>query len=67
MNVKLNGEWHEIPDHLDDVRTLLSHFQLDSRVVMVELNDTILEKSEHGNSQLHEGDQIELVQFVGGG
>ncbi|MCA1023611.1 sulfur carrier protein ThiS [Halobacillus litoralis] len=67
MNVKINGEWHEIPDHLADVRTLLGHFQLDNRVVIVELNDTILEKSEHADSQVHEGDQMELVQFVGGG
>jgi thiamine biosynthesis protein ThiS len=39
----------------------------DPRGIAVERNREIVPKSEHALTALAEGDQIELVQFVGGG
>jgi thiamine biosynthesis protein ThiS len=39
----------------------------DPRGIAVERNREIVPKSEHAATVLGEGDQIELVQFVGGG
>jgi sulfur carrier protein len=35
--------------------------------VVVELNLTILKQAEHAGRALKDGDQVEIVQFVGGG
>jgi sulfur carrier protein len=39
----------------------------DPRGVAVELNREIVPRSEHAMTVLETGDQVELVQFVGGG
>ncbi|MCH7915850.1 MAG: sulfur carrier protein ThiS [Deltaproteobacteria bacterium] len=35
--------------------------------VVVELNRDVLSRETHGSTTLKEGDQIEIVHFVGGG
>lgn len=67
MKLTINGELLEIPDTVETVSGLLEHFQLDKKVVIVERNADILEKSEHTGTQISDGDKIELVHFVGGG
>lgn len=36
-------------------------------VIAVEYNGLILKKDDYGTTQLHEGDRLEVVSFVGGG
>lgn len=67
MNIIINGEQVEIPASIDDVSKLLGHFDLDQKVVIVEWNQTILEKGSHQDTRLSDGDRIEIVHFVGGG
>lgn len=67
MKLTINGELLEIPDTVETVSGLLEHFQLDKKMVIVERNADILEKSEHTGTQISDGDKIELVHFVGGG
>lgn len=63
----INGDPMELPNEVTTVQQLLSHFQLDEKVVIVEKNKEILQKDSHESEQVNDGDQIELVHFVGGG
>ena len=65
MHLIINGESREVPD--GTVRDLLLGLSIDPAKVAVELNRDILPKAEYGNTTLHDGDVIEIVQFVGGG
>ncbi len=56
----------EIPEVLT-VRELLSHLDLNERLVVVERNREVLRRAQYGDVQVREGDEIELVHFVGGG
>lgn len=67
MTVIINGERIEIPSTVKTVSGLLKHFSLDQKVVIVEQNEMILEKTKHQETRLSDGDKIELVHFVGGG
>jgi thiamine biosynthesis protein ThiS len=66
MRLKVNGE------KIDDIRAtnleeLLEELDIDSRRVAVELNDSIVRKSEYEKTELNDGDSVEIVNFVGGG
>ncbi|MDF0726864.1 sulfur carrier protein ThiS [Cytobacillus sp. S13-E01] len=67
MMLIINGDQIEVPGRIDDVSKLLTHFDLDQKVVIVEWNQTILEKGIHQDTRLSDGDRIEIVHFVGGG
>ncbi|MBW7459661.1 sulfur carrier protein ThiS [Paenibacillus sepulcri] len=67
MNLHINGENVEVPGTLASVHDLLRHFGLEEKVVIVEWNQSILEKSAHQDTRLSDGDRIEIVHFVGGG
>ncbi len=49
------------------VAGLLSALALESRKIAVERNLEIVPKSLYGETNLTDGDRIEIVQFVGGG
>jgi thiamine biosynthesis protein ThiS len=66
IQVRLNGKDREVPGGLS-VRRLLESLELNPLLVVVELNREILERDDYGNTPVNEGDQIELVHFVGGG
>lgn len=66
MEVKLNGQSYELPAHITTVQELLDHLQLSERIVIVEINGKIVQKSDYGN-QICERDEIEMIHFVGGG
>ncbi|MGF7048650.1 sulfur carrier protein [Paenibacillus sp. DS2015] len=68
MKLQINGEQVEVPDtQVTTITELLTHFRLDHKVVIVECNQQILEKSSHSETSLADGDRIEIVHFVGGG
>ncbi|MBD8067755.1 sulfur carrier protein ThiS [Bacillus sp. PS06] len=67
MELVINGDTVSLPDQIETVSSLLEHFGLAEKVVIVELNETILEKSEHQETRLVDRDRIEIVHFVGGG
>lgn len=66
MLIVLNGEKREVPDGIN-VSDLLSYFKLDNKILVVELNRSILDKEQYTETLLHEADQLEIVHFVGGG
>jgi thiamine biosynthesis protein ThiS len=65
MRIFLNGQEQEVPDGCD-VHALLRQCQLTPDKVAVELNRRLL-RSEKYAAPLHDGDQVEIVTFVGGG
>lgn len=67
MKLIINGDHHDFRDSIKTVGELLHHFHLDQKVLIVELNQSILEKSAHSETMLSDGDRIEIVHFVGGG
>ncbi|MFD1739072.1 sulfur carrier protein ThiS [Bacillus salitolerans] len=67
MNLKINGDLVEVPNDLKTVSDLLAHFNLQERVVIIEHNQDIIAKENHHIATLSDGDQIEIVHFVGGG
>ena len=66
MNIKVNGENIEISDPLT-INGLLKHIGLDDRKVAIERNLEIVPKSNYSVTNIADGDQIEIVHFIGGG
>ena len=66
LAITVNGEPRRIPGPAS-VADLLRHLQLDARTVVVELNRHIVRRPHLTETQLAEGDSVELVHFVGGG
>jgi thiamine biosynthesis protein ThiS len=66
MTIKLNGDPHDIPGPLS-VSALLEQLDIDARRVAVELNLTVVKKASYDSSVINDGDEVEIVNFVGGG
>jgi thiamine biosynthesis protein ThiS len=66
MTIKLNGDPHEIQGPLS-VSELLHQLEIDARRVAVELNLAVVKKAAYDSSVINEGDEVEVVNFVGGG
>ena len=64
--IKLNGDPHEIPAPVS-VAGLLASLDIDPRRVAVEHNLVIVKKDAFERTTVGEGDEIEIVNFVGGG
>ncbi|MBU9710558.1 sulfur carrier protein ThiS [Evansella tamaricis] len=67
MELILNGKKTELPDSVNTITLLINYCKLKKKVVIVELNGSIIEKNDHEGTSIEDGDQIELVHFVGGG
>ena len=66
MKIHLNGEPYEAPGPLT-VSQLLERLDIDPRRVAVEHNLLVLRRALFDSTSVMEGDQIEIVNFVGGG
>ena len=66
MAVRRNGKDREV-DTGHTVLTLLAELDLQPGMVVVELNRDILERERYAATEVHDGDSLELVHFVGGG
>lgn len=66
LKITLNGDPYEVAGPLT-VSALLSHLAIDSRRVAVEHNLVVLKRPLYESTVITEGDQIEIVNFVGGG
>jgi thiamine biosynthesis protein ThiS len=69
LTIILNGDRHEIAGTLEaiSVSELLEHLSIDARRVAVEHNLVVLKRAAFADTVVREGDQIEIVNFVGGG
>ncbi len=66
IQVRLNGKDREIESDLT-VMDLLESLELNPHMVVVELNREILSRDVIGDVRVEDGDQVEVVHFVGGG
>ena len=66
MTITLNGDRRELASPLT-VAQLLSQLEIDARRVAVELNLAVVKKAAYDSSVIKEGDEVEIVNFVGGG
>ncbi len=66
MKLSVNGDAVELPEGTG-ILALLEQLKLKSELVVVEHNLEILKREELPKKVLSEGDQIEIVHFVGGG
>lgn len=66
MQIILNGEPYTVFG-TTSISSLLEKLELDVGKVAVERNLEILPHSLFGETQIAEGDQLEIVHFIGGG
>jgi len=66
LRITLNGDPFELDQPLS-VADLLARLAIDARRVAVEHNLTILKRDAFARVMVAEGDQVEIVNFVGGG
>ena len=66
MTIKLNGDAYTVPGPLT-ITELLARLEIDPRRVAVERNFLVIKRAAYGNTMILEGDEIEIVNFVGGG
>jgi thiamine biosynthesis protein ThiS len=66
MTIRLNGDPHELPGPLT-VAALLVSLDIDARRVAVEHNLTVVKRAAYDTTVVQDGDEVEIVNFVGGG
>ena len=66
MTIVLNGDPVDVAGPLT-ITALLSHLGVDSRRVAVEHNLNVIKKADYDTTEIQDGDQVEIVNFVGGG
>jgi thiamine biosynthesis protein ThiS len=66
MQITVNGEAREIESPAT-VAGLLEQMRIEPRTCAVELNLQVVPRAEHAARTLSDGDQLEIVTFVGGG
>jgi len=66
MNIIVNGEAQEVKETLS-VEDLLHSMDLRTNRVAVEVNLKILERSDFPKWNLQDGDNVEILSFIGGG
>jgi thiazole synthase len=66
LTITLNGEPHELDGPLT-ITALLAKLEIDPRRVAVEHNLSIVRRGHFDDTVVGDGDQVEIVNFVGGG
>lgn len=66
IHVRLNGKDREIDSGLS-IKELVKSLDLNPRLIVVELNREIISQDSLSETQVLDGDHLELVHFVGGG
>jgi thiamine biosynthesis protein ThiS len=65
VNIRLNGEPRDV--HGGTIADLLAELDIDPRRVAVERNLVIVKREQYVDTPIADGDEIEIVNFVGGG
>jgi thiazole synthase len=66
LRITLNGDVHEVAGPLT-VSELLDRLNIDPRRIAVERNLIVLKRDAFAHTTISDGDEIEIVNFVGGG
>ena len=63
--VQINGKNEDIAGK--NLRDYLNAANYDTRIIVVEINEKIIEKEKYQNTIIKDGDIIEIITFMGGG
>ncbi len=66
MELQVNGERRQVPNGTT-AAALLEQLGVQPGRVVVEVNVTVIKRDQLAATLLKDGDQVEIVQFVGGG
>jgi len=66
VKIMLNGDPYEIAAPIS-ITALLAELNIDARRVAVEHNLVVLKRVAFDTTAINDGDEIEIVNFVGGG
>jgi len=66
MHIFVNGDLRSFPDSLSLIQ-LIEQLGMKGDRVAVELNREIVPRAQWAATELHDGDRLEIVHFVGGG
>ena len=66
MKIFVNGLEREIYPSAT-VSQFINTLKINQKNVIVELNREVIEKQNYSNKTLKEGDEVELIRFIGGG
>lgn len=66
MHIQINGEAHELAETLT-LSALIVKLGLAPERLAIERNREVVRRARWADTQLTDGDQIEIVHFVGGG
>ena len=66
LRLRINGEERSFRSPMT-VAELLAVLEVDARQVGVERNKSLVRKTEFSDVRLADGDELEIVTFVGGG
>ena len=66
MRVQINGEIRELPEKLT-LADLVRRLSLAPERLALELNREVMRRAAWSETELRDGDQVEIVHFVGGG
>lgn len=67
MRLIINGKELDVDDSVTTVHALLLSRQLAGSPCAVEVNASLVPRRQHDQHVLQDGDQVEIVTFVGGG
>lgn len=66
MHITINGEPRAFAREMT-LGELIEQLELDQRRIAIERNMTIIPRNDYPHVELEEGDDIEIVEFIGGG
>ena len=66
MTIRLNGETRELAGPVS-ISALLTALDIDPRRVAVEHNLVVVKRDAYASTVVSDGDDVEIVNFVGGG
>ena len=66
MNISINKEMISLPEKTT-IAGMLKKLDIESKYIAVEINMTIIPKSEFDKHQLKDNDKVEIIRAVGGG
>ena len=66
MKIIVNGEEIEIPHH-SNIEDLIAHLGYQKQRIAIEINESIIPKSNHTTYMLNDKDKVEVINAVGGG
>ena len=66
MEILVNGDKISLPEY-SSIEDLITHLGLQNQRIAIEINESIIPKSNHTSFLLKDLDKVEIIKAVGGG